>query len=358
MLAPIFLVLAYAAVHLPLVSGRTEVLFISHNGPLVDARLDPLVNPGTCSRHVHSVFGASSFGSTLDEDDFEDRRWQNDNRKEDQTTSNIIPNLSLYWAPSLYIFNPNDELFYIVPTFSRTYYRIQHRNDISVIHPIPLFLQLIAGDATQTRPWRRGDEHDDIRWTNRDNRQRTNAEDHGDWTYLRDDPDLVADEDQLEMNVRFPNCLQVRRNGRPITTSPDFRSHAAYSENNVCPDDFPYHIPTVNLEVRYDLRSMRRDLGRDVVDNIDNWVLSTGDRSGASAHADFVSGWPEELMEEAIQHCRRSEDANRGSCPVEQYFDQSPQQMRSKTIPTDFAVPDEVLSPVRRIPSGSCPDLV
>lgn len=349
----------FLAAYLPVSQGVTEVLFISHNGHLVDARLDPLVNPGTCSRHMHSVFGSASFKEVLHEDEFEDPDWQNDRRKDDQTTSNIIPNLSLYWAPSLYIYNPDDDLYYIAPSFSRTYYRIEHRKDISVINPIPPFLQLIAGTADRMTEWNRRDEHDDIRWTVRSNRRNTNSVEHGDWSYLRKDPDLYEDEDQLEMNIRFPNCLAVRRNGRPLISSPDFRSHATYSESNRCPDDFPYHIPTVNLEVRYNLQAMRDLLGRDVVDNIDNWILSTRDQSGASAHADFVSGWPEELMEEAIEHCRDGRDPRgRGRCPVENYFGQSSQEMRAKTIPLPGRVPDEDVSPVKRLPRGSCPALV
>jgi hypothetical protein len=92
------------------------------------------------------------------------------------------------------------------------------------------------------------------------------------------------------MSVDFPTCLAVNADGTPVLSSPNFRSHAAYPVNNICPPDFPYHIPLLDLEVRYDLKAMRAMLGREVVDKIDNWHLSTMDKTCAGAHADFVSG--------------------------------------------------------------------
>jgi Domain of unknown function (DUF1996) len=272
----------------------SEPLFVSINSHLVDTRLDPLVNPDSCATHVHSVFGSIDFASTITRGDFNDPNWQDDTDKADLTTSHIIPNRSMYWAPSLYIYNPADQQYYIVPSFSRTYYRIEYRQgNISSIQTIPQFLRLIVGDGRRHTEWTDSDTvHDHISWTVRSNRQTTNHIDHGDWRYLRNNPRLVADEDQLEMNIDFPNCLRVHDDdGTPVLTSPDFRSHASYTgDDHLCPDEFPYHIPTVNLEVRYDLQAMRELLGRDVVDNIDKWHLSTLDRSGAGAHADFISG--------------------------------------------------------------------
>jgi Domain of unknown function (DUF1996) len=271
--------------------AEIERIFFSMNAHLVDTRLDPLVNPNSCASHVHSVFGNVDFAATIERDDFHDPNWQDDTGKADETSAHIIPNRSMYWAPSLYIYNPTDRLYYIVPSFSRSYYRIEYRGDISTIKPFPQFLQLLAGNASRRTEWTAADTvRDDIRWTVRSNRQRTNYIEHGDWRYLRNNPRLMANEDQLEMSITFPNCLQVNADGTPVVTSANFRSHASYMHLLRCPADFPYHIPIVNLEVRYDLQAMRQLLGRTVVDNIDNWHLSTMDRTGAGAHADFVSG--------------------------------------------------------------------
>lgn len=360
-----------------LLSNRVEIccstnerLFVSVNGPLINTRLDPLVNPNTCAGHVHSVFGSSAFSNQIAKRDITDKDWQDDTLKFDQTTSNVIPNLSIYWAPSLYIRNPDDLLYYIVPTFSRAYYRIRHANDRTEINPFPLFLRLIAGNAGRFTEWDPNDPsedgHDDIRWTTRSNRQSTNYQEHGDWGYLRDYTMAeIGSMLQLEMNINFPNCLALKSNGKPRTRSGNFRNHASYSDPNdilSCPPDFPYRIPTLNLEVRYDLKAMRQHVNftnDDIVNDMDNWYLATGDTSGAGAHADFISGWPEDMFQDMLDFCDDGKDmagAATNSCPVAKYGNLTRDEMNTKTIPFYNDIPDEVVSPVASLPSGdTCP---
>merc|ERR1719235_970425 len=84
----------------------TTKLFAQNVGWLVDTRLDPLVNPRTCSSHVHSVYGNAKFGSKIRKSFYKDDDWEtNINDKYNQTTSEFIPNLSSYWVPSLYIWD-------------------------------------------------------------------------------------------------------------------------------------------------------------------------------------------------------------------------------------------------------------
>lgn len=71
----------------------------------------------------------------------------------------------------------------------------------------------------------------------------------------------------------------------PVTSSPDYRSHAAYitgwdsARQTYCPVSHPYQIPELDLEVRYELDKMRVLLGEAVVNDVRNWRLSTGDAS-------------------------------------------------------------------------------
>jgi hypothetical protein len=103
------------------------------------------------------------------------------------------------------------------------------------------------------------------------------------------------------MNINFPNCFKLRsEDGKAKTGSGNFRNHASYSDPDsidACQDSFPYRIPTLNLEVRYNLKELRGSLGDAVVNNVANWRLSSGDVSGAGAHADFISSWPEDLFQ-------------------------------------------------------------
>lgn len=325
-----------------------DLLLIASNAPLMDTRLDPIVNPGRCSSHVHSVFGAASFGSTVERSDI---------TGDVETSNNVEENKSMYWAPSLYIWNPSDKLYYLVPTFSRVYYRMQpkNENDPSTVNPFPLDLRLVVGDAKRMKEWRYDDEHDNVRWTRgNQNRKSTNSKRHGTWSYMREDK-IVAQE--LEMNALFPDCLAVDKQGKPVTDSRDHRSHAVYSKKNgdPCPESHPYQIPIVNLEVRYEMTKMKELLGANVANNIDNWVLSTGDRTGASAHVDFISGWPEDLMADIILHCRSSKGED---CPIEDAFDISRGKMREKEVTRLKPIPDEKVSPIPELlifPDGDCP---
>lgn len=325
-----------------------ELLLIASNAPLMDTRLDPIVTPNQCSSHVHSVFGAASFGKTVTRSDLEG---------DIETSNNVEPNLSMYWAPSLYIWNPADKLYYIVPTFSRVYYRMrpERRNDLSSINPFPRNLRFVVGDASRMTDWKLNEEHDDIRWTRgTQNRKSTTSQRHGSWSYIREDG-IIPNE--LEINAIVPDCLAVNKKGRPRTDSRNHRSHGVYSSSrNPCPPSHPYQIPIVNMEIRYQLGEIKKVLGAKVVDNVDNWVLSTGDKSGAGAHVDFISGWPEDLMEDIILHCRKGKGKD---CPISEFFEDSRGKMRTKSVDRLKPIPNEVVSPIPELlifPNHSCPE--
>lgn len=271
--------------------GSLTTLTASDYGLLVNARLDPLISPGQCSDHVHSVFGNSKFGPTLEAEVLQDDDWRNITGKDNQTTSEIIPNLSSYWAPSLYIWDEESQLYHLTPSYARIYYRVFHRpNDLnkSFINPFPRNLQFRMGDPHRKQAWQPDEtsNRDNIRWTLRTwNRQLTRWWSHGDWSYLKEDASLVnASLEDIELNINFPDCLQVDENtGQPVTTSANFRDHGSYkssqwnpSHGNYCPDDFPFQIPRLNMEVRYKLNPMRQKLGDEVTHDVNNckWPLA------------------------------------------------------------------------------------
>lgn len=335
-------------------------LFAQNVGLLVDTRLDPLVNPGTCSSHVHSVYGNAQFGATVQHDIFEDDDWRNTEGKYNQTTSDLIPNMSSYWAPSIYIWHEINQKYYLVPSFARPYYRIKIRDDDdrSNVHPFPKFLRLIVGDASRKNYWEPGNiDRDNIRWTlTTFNRKITNYLEHGDWSYLVDNLN-ITDQGQVEMNLHFPDCLEVDSNGTPKTESLGFRSHADYSSNRYpyCPESHPYRIPRLSLEVRYRIKSMRDLLGADVVDNVRNWRLSTNDASGAGAHADFISGWPQEMMENIIANCKdNTSKGDNADCILDDF---ELNGRFEKSVPFDNPVPQEQVHEVTSLPMGNCPPI-
>lgn len=49
--------------------SQAQAFFILDHAPLVRTRLDPIVNPGAISSHVHNVVGGSRFGKDYSYDD-------------------------------------------------------------------------------------------------------------------------------------------------------------------------------------------------------------------------------------------------------------------------------------------------
>lgn len=159
------------------------------------------------------------------------------------------------------------------------------------------------------------------------------------------------------MNIDFPECVAADEQGSPLRDSQDHRSHVAYVERDEpCPPEFPYRMPRINLEVRYELDKMVEVLGKDVVQDPSNWYLSTGDHTGAGAHADFLSGWNEAVLLEAIRECRGG-NAESG-CILTEFFGNSRADDRAKRVDLLKEMPNEVISPLDELllfPDGSCP---
>lgn len=79
------------------------------NKQLTKARVDPIMNPGTLSGHVHTVLGGSNFGMNSTGETLRDSKC---------TNALIKGDMSNYWFPSLYFKDPKTgaleavELFY------------------------------------------------------------------------------------------------------------------------------------------------------------------------------------------------------------------------------------------------------
>ena len=94
--------------------------------------------------------------------------------------------------------------------------------------------------------------------------------------------------------------------------SSDHKSHMAYPDgvdNGQCPPTHPRHLVTLFYEVWYSVGPFNalNDGGR--------FVLSTGDTTGYSLHADFMNGWNREVLERAVQTCTNNSGVIE-DCPV------------------------------------------
>ncbi len=99
------------------------------------------------------------------------------------------------------------------------------------------------------------------------------------------DFEIEGDGDETDVEVTYPNCLAVTAAGDPVLESDDNISHTAYSDGGDCPDSHPYRIPSLQIDLEFDL-------------DIDTeWRLSSdheGMEQGASLHADYFAAWTDD----------------------------------------------------------------
>lgn len=100
---------------------------------------------------------------------------------------------------------------------------------------------------------------------------------------------------------------------------------------------------------------MRDELGADVVNDIDNWYLSTGDNApGAGAHVDFIRDWPTELMDNILTaNCTNAKARKPGDfCYIEDvmYWD-TVTKMSAKNVTYNRWVPKEEIRVVKELPN-------
>lgn len=116
----------------------SNAFFILSQEVLVTTRLDPIVNPGVVSGHVHSIAGGSNFDKTMD---FASAR------RSKCTTAPVSVDMSNYWIPQLYYYNPVDQSYQMITVaYVNTYYLPRGNGKISAF---PDGLRMIAGNPSR-----------------------------------------------------------------------------------------------------------------------------------------------------------------------------------------------------------------
>jgi hypothetical protein len=95
-------------------SATQRTFAVNHfygKGPLTQGRMDPIINPGGPSGHVHAIQGGNAFAVTMTDTQALEKS---------TCTSSLVKNdKSNYWTPSLYFKDPvtgmleSVELFYM-----------------------------------------------------------------------------------------------------------------------------------------------------------------------------------------------------------------------------------------------------
>ncbi|KAL8733872.1 MAG: hypothetical protein Q9166_001860 [cf. Caloplaca sp. 2 TL-2023] len=272
------------------VSAQQDYYFIVGSGSLVQERLDPLLNPGALSGHVHSVVGGNAFGATMD---------FATTQSSSCTSVDVIPDKSNYWMPNLY-FHKNGK-FTLVPDGPfqhKIYYKYGDGGRLGADRSeFPKNFRMMAGKADlRSDDGSLGSPGSQLEWFCHGPQKRGPGIPTG----------FTSCPDGLAVSMRFPSCW----NGQ------DFRAeqplaHMSYPTNRDgiegCPEGFQKaRFPEIFVEYWLDISQFDGQYGA----NDQPFVLSNGDPTGYGFHMDFLNGWKEGLLAKAMKTCNPGNTGN------------------------------------------------
>ncbi|KAI9506394.1 hypothetical protein BX070DRAFT_219863 [Coemansia spiralis] len=254
---------------------------------LVEDRVDPIVDPGTVSGHVHKIVGGSGFSWKMD---------YADARASTCSSCPIKQDLSNYWTPKLYFQNKNGT-FVNVPTVGdsaadmnggMTVYYLQRGPNPANLTAFPEGFRMLAGNPNK----RTYDGDFASQAVSFACLGTSNAETNGFPNYNCPGG--------LRAQIFFPSCWD----GVNLDSS-DHRSHMAYPatgayNSGTCPGSHPVQTVSIFYEILYDTNSFANEWWG----SSQPFVLSNGDKTGYSFHGDFVNGWDVPTLQKVIDTCQ------------------------------------------------------
>ena len=234
---------------------------------------DPIVQPGRPgAAHRHDFYGAAAL----------DHASTAETLVAGETTCDKTVDKAGYWQPALY-----DHREVVTPLGISAYYRAAPGVAPRQVEPMPLGLELIAGDQTATSP----QPGEATGWT------------CGSSTVITDRPPDCPAGAPLHLVLTFQDCWDGVFLG-----SEDHVSHAAYSDEGDCPASHPVHLPQLTVSVAFPVWGAGHELS-----------LASG--SIYSAHGDFLNAWEPDGLAREVQSCIHRQvvcdlASNRGEEPL------------------------------------------
>ena len=237
--------------------------------PSGHVRTDPIITQTCLSDHVHTFYGPNILP-------YPDVTFSElDATTPDQLTGNVEENKSLYWHPSVYRYDRRSRTYTRDTIGQSSAYYIWENSQRP--RAFPAGFRMIAGTRGNTA----ADFPNAYAECVEPSRCR-----HGDcYTENNFFPRTACQE--LEVSMFFPSCWDGVN-----LDSPDHMSHVAYAVDGEvdgdCPSSHPVKIPAISLFFR-------------IFDYDGGWHTFS-DGSG-TFHADYVSGWDEEVLQGVLDNC-------------------------------------------------------
>ncbi|WEW56175.1 hypothetical protein PRK78_001612 [Emydomyces testavorans] len=301
-------------------------------GVLGVARIDPIMDPGKPSVHVHSIHGGGNFDMDVTRDEL---------LASSCTSCAVVQDKSAYWTPSLYFVGPRGEAKLVNQVGGMLVYYLPRGDNVQAF---PKGLRMIAGDTYQRNFTLPVPDPPKSIWTKSDKTQFALGQKALGFNCLNyntsPEPSLLRHtfpsrilldsqcKDGLRMELVFPSCW----NGKDLD-SPDHRSHVAYPDLvdvGSCPEGFEKRIVTLMYETIWDTYAFKGKEGE--------FVISNGDPTGCGYHGDFIEAWEGDVLERAIQECKNL-SGKIEDCPV--FKLQAEKDQKSCKFVTPFSLEDE-----------------
>ncbi|KAJ5637124.1 hypothetical protein N7490_007003 [Penicillium lividum] len=261
------------------------------------SRLDPIVDPGKISPHVHSIHGGGNFGMSSDMDSL---------LESNCTSCGVLQDFSAYWTPGLYFMHTNGTAEVVPEVGGMLAYYLLYGENITAF---PDNFRMLAGDPFQRNfTWPIPDPPKSS-WSGDQVSQKALRQKALGFNCLNYDttPEgsltrhfmpnkTFLDEkciDGLRLELMFPSCW----NGKDVD-SEDHKSHVAYPDlvmTGTCPEGYETQLVSLFYETIWNTYAFK---------GVDGYfALANGDPTGYGYHGDFMFGWEEGVLQQAVDTC-------------------------------------------------------
>lgn len=264
---------AYSALTIGMAGGLPLSTFaVQPSGPQADVQChyshtladDAIMMPGEAGMAMwHDFFGNTATDANSNSDTL---------LANPETTCNNLADHSAYWVPALRL----EDGTVVRPAYQKTYYQAKNVEQFP-LHSFPHGLELLVGDHQGTKPtpgvvnyFCQGQGYSAVPFENC--------------------PPYAPGKVQFNIALAFPNCWDGK-NLKPGKTL----KNAVYAVKDACPAAYPVKLPTINMNVAYELDSdtavdiSKAQLSLDPVMENGKMVEKWG--SIYTAHGDFMNGW-------------------------------------------------------------------
>jgi hypothetical protein len=249
-------------------------------------RVDPLVDFGKVSAHAHTVHGSGGFSMSATYEDLIGA---------DCTSCGVEEDKSAYWTPSLHFEHEDGTTEMVEQVGGMLSYYLLYGDDVQ---PFPADFRMIAGDYTR-RAFPKGPATSQevlsakalgFNCLNYAETPEGSLQRH----HMPSKEFMDAQcTDGLRLELMFPSCW----NGKD-TNMVDNKSHIMYPSevmDGTCPEGFETRVVSLFYETIWNTYAFAGKKGR--------FTLSTGDTTGYGYHGDFMMGWDEDFLGQAVKQC-------------------------------------------------------